>query len=204
MGNNRSQNDASIKSYQICSEVTRGEGIWTLSEFRKLGRILGECSQLAISFDRDVWNGFMSAREGCFDKVELSMLCCLLLVSIAVLLTNFTPVGIMCASFVGAHLQITVLWLFVGNLYDNAKDYCVPSTEVTLPVLLKGKLTSLPEPTRVWKLLCQILSGLRSFTRRTQEQALGKVAGGIKEPALEWVKSKLRSLRREFKDLTSA
>lgn len=130
--------------------------------------------------------------------------CCLLLASVAVLLTNFTPAGIMSASFVGAHLHITVLWLFVGNLYDNAKDYCVPSTELTLPVLLKGKLAFLPEPTRVWKLLCQLLSGLRSFTRRTQEQALGKVAGGIKEPALEWVKSKLRSLRREFKDLTSA
>lgn len=75
---------------------------------------------------------------------------------------------------------------------------------MTLPVPLKGKLTSLAEPTRVWKLLCQLLSGLRSFARRTREQTLGKVAGGIKEAALEWVKNKLRSLRSEFKDLTSA
>ena len=73
----------------------------------------------------------------------------------------------------------------MGDLYDNAKNYYVLSTEVTLPVFLKGKLTSLAELTRVWKLLCQLLSGLRSFARRTREQALGKVAGGIKEAALE-------------------
>ena len=73
----------------------------------------------------------------------------------------------------------------MGDLYDNAKNYYVLSTEVTLPVFLKGKLTSLAELTCVWKLLCQLLSGLRSFARRTREQALGKVAGGIKEAALE-------------------
>jgi len=48
------------------------------------------------------------------------------------------------------------------------------------------------------------LSGLRGFARRTCEQALGTVAEGIKKAALEWVKNKVRSPRREFKDLTSA
>jgi len=51
----------------------------------------------------------MSTGEGCFDKIELSILCCLLMVNFAVLLTVFTPAGVMCASFVGAHLQSIVL-----------------------------------------------------------------------------------------------
>lgn len=69
------------------------------------------CSQLAVSFVsfRDVWSGIMSRGEGCFDKMELSILCCILMVNLAVLLTDFTPVGVMYASFGGAPLQITVL-----------------------------------------------------------------------------------------------
>lgn len=150
MCNNRSQNDASIKSHQICGEVARGEGTWTLPAFRKLGRILGEHRQLAVSFVSvgDIWSGIMLTGEGCFDKMELSILC-LLMVNLAVLLTNLTPVGVTCASSVEAHLQITVLWLFLGNLYNNTKNYYVPSAEVTLPVLLKSTLTSLAEPTHL-------------------------------------------------------
>ena len=72
---------------------------------------MGECSQLAVSFVnvRDVWSGITSTGEGSFDKMELFILCCLLMVNLAVLLTNVTPVGVMGASFMGAHLHITVL-----------------------------------------------------------------------------------------------
>lgn len=53
----------------------------------------------------------------------------------------------MCASFVEAHVEITVLCLFWGDLCGCAKNYCVLSAVVTLPVLLKGKLTFLDELT---------------------------------------------------------
>lgn len=50
----------------------------------------------------------MSAGEGCFDKMELSIPHCLLMVKLTVLLTIPLQL-VLCASFVGAHLQVTVL-----------------------------------------------------------------------------------------------
>lgn len=124
----------------------------------------------------------------------------LCVVKLAVLLENVTPFGVMCSSFVEAHMEITVLWLFWGDLCGCAKNYCVLRAGVTLPVLLKGKLTSLDE------LMCSEAFVSAFFWTEelcwgTWKHALERVTGGVKETVLEWMKNKLMSLEKEIQRL---
>lgn len=148
-------------------------------------------------FVMDSWISYQ-ATAGVHLNHATSNLC---VVKLAVLPENVTPFGFMCSSFVEAHMEITVLWLFWGDLCGCAKNDCVQRAGMTLPVLLKGKLTSLDE------LMClEAFVSAFFWTEElcwgTWEHALERVTGGVMGTVLEWMKNKLRSLRRKFKDLS--
>lgn len=124
---------AQVKIVNLLSQVLR----------REKNLVVCIIAKQKLIFIMDSWIR-CHATAGVHLNRAISNLC---VVKLAVLLENVTPLGVTCASFVDTHMKITVFWLFWRDLCGCAKNYCALSTEVTLPVLLKVKLTSLDELT---------------------------------------------------------